>query len=222
MIRAILLDMDGVLIDSEQHWHSIEGAWLRSVIPAWNDDNQKECVGLSMAGLYEYLHLRHDLPMDFADFQLAYTDLAEAIYREKSQLMPGCEEFLEATRGSGLKLAVVSSSPKAWIQTTVDRFHIADYFSQFVSADDVGGIGKPNPAVYLHAACELSETPSECAAIEDSENGILSARRAGMKCVGFRNGLNVSQKMELAHQIIHGFSTAALHSILSSSGTAVE
>jgi HAD superfamily hydrolase (TIGR01509 family) len=214
MFQAVLLDMDGVLIDSERHWHSIEGAWLRSVIPGWEDEHQKECIGLSMAGLYEHLHFKYGLPMMFADFRVAYMDLAESIYREKSGLMPRCEEFLESTRRSGLKLAVVSSSPKAWIQTIVDRFHIADYFCELVSADDVGGIGKPDPAVYIHAAIKLSVVPSACIAIEDSENGLLSARRAGMKCVGFRNGLNDSQSMDLAHQVIEGFSVEALRSIL--------
>jgi HAD superfamily hydrolase (TIGR01509 family) len=214
MTRAILLDMDGVLIDSERHWHSIEGAWLRSVIPGWTDDKQKECIGLSMSGLFDHLHSKYGLPMVFADFRVTYTNLAESIYRERAELMPRCKEFLDSTHGSGLKLAVVSSSPKTWIETMVDRFHIADYFCELVSADDVGGVGKPDPAVYLHAANKLSESPAECIAIEDSENGILSARRAGMRCIGFRNGLNENQNMALAHQVVDGFSQATLQSIL--------
>ena len=214
MVRAILLDMDGVLIDSERHWHAIEGAWLRSVIPGWKDAYQKECVGLSMLGLYEMLGLRHGLSMTYADFRQAYVDLATSIYREHAELMPSCMDFLRAARSSGTKLAVVSSSPKDWIRTIVDRFQIEHYFSRLVSADDVGGIGKPDPAVYLHAAAELSETPSDCVAIEDSENGVLSAVRAGMQCVGFRNGLNDSQNLDRAHQIMKGFSAAAFHALL--------
>jgi HAD superfamily hydrolase (TIGR01509 family) len=214
MIRAILLDMDGVLIDSERHWHAIEGAWLRSVIPGWIDAYQKECVGLSMLGLYEMLCLRHDLSMKYPDFRQAYMELAEAIYQERAELMPQCMDFLRAACNSGTKLAVVSSSPKDWIRIIVDRFQIADYFSRLVSADDVGGIGKPDPAVYLHAAAELSEDPSDCIAIEDSENGVLSAVRAGMRCVGFRNGLNDAQNLERAHQIMKGFSEVAFHSLV--------
>jgi HAD superfamily hydrolase (TIGR01509 family) len=214
MIRAVLLDMDGVLIDSERHWHSIEGAWLRSVIPGWQDEHQKECIGLSMSGLYEMLQVKYGLSMTFEDFRLAYMSLAESIYRESADLMPQCRVFLNAARAAGVKLAVVSSSPKPWIQTIVRRFDIAGYFCKLVSADDVGGIGKPDPAVYLHAADQLSEAPSHCAAIEDSENGILSAHRAGMRCIGFRNGWNDPARMDLAHQIIHGFSEAALQSIL--------
>src|SRR5215471_20927816 len=214
MTKAILLDMDGVLIDSERHWHSIEGAWLRSVIPGWNDSHQKECVGLSMSGLHELLREKHSFSMAFPDFKDAYMELAESIYREKADLMPRCEEFLESSKDAGLKLAVVSSSPKAWIQIMVRRFGIADYFSNLVSADDVGGVGKPDPAVYLHAAGMIEESPVDCIAIEDSENGVLSAHRAGMRCVGFRNGLNDSQKLDLAHHIIHGFSAEAVHSIL--------
>jgi len=213
MIRAILLDMDGVLIDSERHWHSIEGAWLRSVIPGWQDEHQKECIGLSMSGLYEMLQLKYGLSMSFDSFRLAYMDLAESIYRTGADLMPRCREFLNAARTANMKLAVVSSSPKAWIQIIVDRFEIADYFCELVSADDVGGIGKPNPDVYLYAADRVSESPAHCAAIEDSENGILSAHRAGMRCIGFRNGWNDAARMDLANQIIHGFSSKALASI---------
>ena len=214
MVRAILLDMDGVLIDSERHWHAIEGAWLRSVIPGWIDAYQKECVGLSMLGLYEMLSLRHDLSMSFPDFRQAYMELATAIYKDHAELMPRCMDFLQAARRSGTKLAVVSSSPKEWIRTIVDRFEIANYFSRLVSADDVGGIGKPDPAVYLHAAAELSEIPYDCVAIEDSENGVLSAVGAGMQCVGFRNGLNDGQNLERAHRILEGFSEAAFHSLV--------
>ena len=215
MARAILLDMDGVLIDSERHWHSIEGAWLRTVIPGWNDTHQKDCVGLSMSGLHVLLRDKHNLSMEFPDFRSAYMDLAECIYREKADLMPRCQEFLESSRDAGMKLAVVSSSPKDWIQIMVRRFGIADYFSYLISADDVGGVGKPDPAVYLHAANKVEESPANCIAIEDSENGILSARRAGMHCVGFRNGLNDAQRLDLAHHIIHGFSAEAVESILS-------
>jgi HAD superfamily hydrolase (TIGR01509 family) len=141
-------------------------------------------------------------------------ELAEAIYQERAELMPQCMDFLRAACNSGTKLAVVSSSPKDWIRIIVDRFQIADYFSRLVSADDVGGIGKPDPAVYLHAAAELSEDPSDCIAIEDSENGVLSAVRAGMRCVGFRNGLNDAQNLERAHQIMKGFSEVAFHSLV--------
>jgi len=213
MVRAILLDMDGVLIDSERHWHSIEGAWLRSVIPGWMDEYQKECVGLSMSGLYEMLRFRHDLSMTFPDFRLAYVELATAIYKERAELMPHCEDFLRAACTMGVKLAVVSSSPKDWIRIIVDRFHIADYFSMLVSADDVGGVGKPDPAVYLYAAAELLETPADCVAIEDSENGVLSAVRAGMRCIGFRNGFNDAHNLDRAYQIMEGFSEAALLSL---------
>ena len=214
MIRAILLDMDGVLIDSERHWHAIEGAWLRSVIPGWIDEYQKECVGLSMLGLYEMLCRRHDLSITFPDFRQEYLKLATAIYKENAELMPHCIDFLQAARKSGTKLAVVSSSPKEWIRIIVDRFQIEDYFTALVSADDVGGIGKPDPAVYLHAAAELLEQPSDCLAIEDSENGVLSAVRAGMHCVGFRNGMNEGHNLDRAHQIMKGFSAAAFHSLV--------
>jgi len=214
MVRAILLDMDGVLIDSERHWHSIEGAWLRSVIPGWIDEYQKDCVGLSMSGLYDMLRLKHSLSMPFPDFRQVYVELATAIYQERAELMPNCREFLQAARSSGVTLAVVSSSPKDWIRIIVDRFRIAGYFSRLVSADDVGGVGKPDPAVYLHAANKLEVAPKDCVAIEDSENGVLSAVRAGMQCVGFRNGLNDAYNLNHAHQIIKGFTEAALHSLL--------
>src|SRR6185295_9378301 len=132
MTKAILLDMDGVLIDSERHWHTIEGEWLRTVIPGWSDSHQKECVGLSMSGLHEMLRGKHNLSMAFSDFRDAYMNLAQSIYTEKAALMPRCEEFLESSRYAGLKLAVVSSSPKEWIQIMVRRFGIEGYFCTLV------------------------------------------------------------------------------------------
>jgi beta-phosphoglucomutase-like phosphatase (HAD superfamily) len=134
----------------------------------------KECVGLSMLGLCNLLCLRHDLSMTFPDFRQAYVELTTAIYQEHAELMPRCMDFLQAARG-GHETCRCIVVPEEWIQAIVDRFQLTNFFSRLVSADDVDGISKPDPAVYLHAAAELSEVPSLCIAIEDSENGVLSA-----------------------------------------------
>jgi beta-phosphoglucomutase-like phosphatase (HAD superfamily) len=87
----------------------------------------------------------------------------------------------------------------------LDRFSLRDSFKVVVSADELAGRGKPSPAIYLLTAARLGIRPNRCIAIEDSQNGVLSAKNAEMYCVGFRNGFNDEQDLSRADAIIHHF-----------------
>ena len=87
----------------------------------------------------------------------------------------------------------------------LQRFNLRESFKVVVSADELAGEGKPSPAIYLHTANRLGVRPDRCIAIEDSYNGVLSAKRAEMFCIGFRNGFNDEQDLSNADVIIHHF-----------------
>ena len=87
----------------------------------------------------------------------------------------------------------------------LERFSLRDSFKVVVSADELAGEGKPSPAIYLLTAIRLGVSPHRCIAIEDSKNGVLSAKNAGMFCVGYRNGFNEEQDLSRADMIIHHF-----------------
>ena len=87
----------------------------------------------------------------------------------------------------------------------LERFSLRNSFQVVVSADELHGQGKPSPAIYLLTAKRLGIRPQRCVAIEDSQNGVLSAKNAEMFCVGFRNGFNNEQDLSRADMIIHHF-----------------
>lgn len=89
------------------------------------------------------------------------------------------------------------------------RFGLRDAFKAVVSADELDGEGKPSPVIYLRTAQRLDVDPRQCIAVEDSKNGALSAKSAGMYCIGFRNGFNEEQDLSRADMIIHRFSELA-------------
>ena len=87
----------------------------------------------------------------------------------------------------------------------LQRFSLRESFKIVVSADELAGEGKPSPAIYLHTAKRLGIRPDRCIAIEDSKNGVLSAKKAEMFCIGFRNGFNDEQDLSNADMIIRHF-----------------
>jgi beta-phosphoglucomutase-like phosphatase (HAD superfamily) len=87
----------------------------------------------------------------------------------------------------------------------VKRFDLNQHFEKVISADETDSKGKPAPDIYIHTMKQLNKDPSECLAIEDSKNGVISAQKAGMKCVGLKNGFNDDQDLSFSDILIHGF-----------------
>jgi HAD superfamily hydrolase (TIGR01509 family) len=200
---AVIFDMDGVIVDSELHWKSVEGFFLQSLVPGWSSADQGKIIGLSLRSLYDMLTGEYGLRESRERFEALYEEVASNIYRRKASLMDGFTELLADLNGHSVPVALSSSSPTSWIDMVTDRFGLRPHFQAVVSADELDGEGKPSPAIYLLAARKLGADPRGCIAIEDSTNGVLSARRAGMFCIGFRNGFNDEQDLSPAHTIIH-------------------
>jgi HAD superfamily hydrolase (TIGR01509 family) len=197
--------MDGVIVDSELHWHSLEGYFLKSLIPTWTAADQGRIIGLSLPNSYSLLKSEYGLQTDEQEFLARYHDMATQIYSEKTELLPGFSRTLAYLQGIKMPLAVASSSHRSWIELVLDKFELHDAFEVVVSADEVGGKGKPAPDIYLYTAGRLGVKPEECTVIEDSRNGVLSAKSAGMFCIGIRNGFNEEQDISAADVIIEGF-----------------
>jgi sugar-phosphatase len=105
-----------------------------------------------------------------------------ALVRERGELKPGVEQALSLVQSRGLRTALASSSPSAIIDTVLDRFGLRSAF-EIVHSAEGEPYGKPHPGVYLHTAERLGVRPQECLAIEDSPNGVLAAKAAGMRCL---------------------------------------
>ena len=203
---AVIFDMDGVIVDSEIHWKTTEGFFLQSLIPGWSAKDQDKIIGLGVLDLYALLVDTYYLQKTQQEFLEIYQQMANEIYGQKVSLIAGFTELLTALNTNHIPVALASSSPTSWINIMLERFSLRDSFQVVVSADELKGEGKPSPAIYLLTASRLGILPERCVAIEDSKNGVLSAKNAEMFCVGFRNGFNNEQDLSRADVIIHHFS----------------
>ena len=204
-MQAFIFDMDGVIVDSEIHWKSVEGYFLSRVIPGWTEEDQGRIVGISLDNLFTMLREEYGYRGSQEQFLETYHANAHRIYTEKVELLPGFQARLLVLQAKGLKLALASSSPRAWIDLVLERFDLRRAFDVTVSAEEIEGEGKPSPAIYLHTARKLGVDPARCVVVEDSRNGVLSARAAGMYCIGLRNGFNDDQDLSGANIVVDGY-----------------
>jgi len=202
---AVIFDMDGVIVDSEIHWKTTEGYFLQSLIPTWSINDQDKILGLGVHDLYALLASTYQLHKTKEQFLELYQEMANVIYGEKVSLIEGFTELLSVLHANHIPVALASSSPWTWINIMLERFNLRESFQAIVSADELEGEGKPSPAIYLLTAKQLGVSPTRCIAIEDSKNGVLSAKNAGMYCIGFRNGFNDEQDLSRADMIIQHF-----------------
>jgi HAD superfamily hydrolase (TIGR01509 family) len=202
---AVIFDMDGVIVDSEIHWKTTEGFFLQSLILGWSLNDQDSIIGLGVLDLYKLLVDTYHLQKTKDEFLEIYQEMANDIYGQKVSLIEGFIELLTELNTNHIPVALTSSSPISWINIMLDRFNLRDSFQAVISADELTGQGKPFPAIYVLTATRLGVRPDRCVAIEDSKNGVLSAKNAEMFCVGFRNGFNDEQDLSRADMIIHHF-----------------
>lgn len=215
MKTAVVFDMDGVLVDSEVHWVEVEASFLGSFVGGWSEQDQQQIIGLSAYDVYAHLKSNYGLEIEKEEFLSKYFSLADSIYGEKCQLIPGALELAKSLSKMGVHVGLASSSPRQWVSIASDRFGFKDIFEVVCSSDDVGGVGKPKPDVYLHALKKMDCVDVPSLAIEDSSKGVAAAIAAGMLCVGFRNGFNDKQDLSKATLEVRGFSQISPEKVIS-------
>ena len=185
MIRAVIFDLDGVLIDSEQVWDTAREQLTKELGGRWHAGAQRDMMGMSSLEWSRYMH--EDLGIDLPPQEISdeVVRRLQRLYRERLPLLPGAREAVERL-AARWPLAVASSSNRPLIELVLGLAGIADRFRVTVSSEEVPR-GKPAPDVYLEAARRLGVDAGDCAAIEDSEKGLLSARSAAMRVIAIPN-----------------------------------
>ncbi|HTS74179.1 MAG TPA: HAD family phosphatase [Gaiellaceae bacterium] len=185
MIEAVVFDMDGVLLDSEHVWDEAREELVKDRGGRWHDGAQRDMMGMSSLEWSRYMHDRLGVPEPPVEISAEVVRRLEAVYREHLPAVPGASEAV-ARLAARWPLGLASSSNRELIELALELLGAAHLFQATVSSEEVAR-GKPAPDVYLEAARRLAVDPARAAAVEDSHNGILSAKAAGMRVLAIPN-----------------------------------
>jgi len=180
-VDAIVFDMDGVLVDSEPlGLEAMRRVMARHGVTYTEADNE-QFLGVTTPESCRILKARHALTAAEEDLAGQYVGILLALIRERPRPMRGVPDVLVTLRAAGHRLALASSAEPPVIAANLASLDIARFFSVVVSGTEVGR-GKPAPDVFLEAARRLGVPPDGCLVVEDSRNGLLAAKAAGMAC----------------------------------------
>ena len=203
MIKAVLFDMDGLMIDSE----SIQSKSFEEIIkeygkqPIYNDQGIVQTVGISARDNWLQLAQTYSLNEDIDVLIEKKRQVYESLLLKNLSPMPGLINLLNHLANYPVKKAVVSSSAKRNIDIVVNQLGITQHFDTFVSGEQVKH-GKPAPDIFLEAANLLHVEPSNCLVLEDAVTGVQSAKSAGMKVIAVPNKFTAHQDFSAANKII--------------------
>jgi HAD superfamily hydrolase (TIGR01509 family) len=185
LIAAVVFDMDGVLIESEEVWDAVRESYVRERGGRYDDEIQRAMMGMSSHEWSRYLHETAGVADEPEAINADVVQRMLDAYREHLPLFDGAVDAVRHL-AERYPLAVASSSNRPLIDTVLEVAGLTQYFIATVSSEEVPR-GKPAPDVYLEAARRLGVAPESCAAVEDSHSGIRSAKAAGMRVVAIPN-----------------------------------
>ena len=185
MIEAIVFDLDGILIDSEHVWDEVRQQLADERGGRWNDNASRDMMGMSSIEWSRYMRDVVGLSEEPEEISAEVVRRLEDRYRRELPLIPGAEQAVQRL-AARWPLALASSSNRELIDLVLESSGLGRYFEASVSSEEVAR-GKPAPDVFLEAARRLGVGPTSCAAVEDSENGILAAKAAGMRTIAIPN-----------------------------------
>ena len=184
-VEAVVFDLDGVLIDSEHVWDEARQQLARDRGGRWTETASRDMMGMSSLEWSRYMHEVIGVPDSPEEISAEVVRRLARIYRRELPLFDGAVEAVERL-AARWPLGLASSSNRELIDLVLQLSGLERFFRATVSSEEVPR-GKPAPDVYLEAARRLGVDPARCAAIEDSENGIRSAKAAGMRVLAIPN-----------------------------------
>lgn len=203
VVRAVIFDLDGVLVDSEELWDVVRRDVAAEAGRRWPTEATRAMQGMSTAEWSAYLTGAVGVPAEPDKVAATVIDRMAAQYEARLPLLPGAVEVVERL-GRRWPLGLASSSPRRLIDTVLESAGLAHWFQVSVSTEQVTA-GKPSPAVYQTAAQRLGVRSQEAIAIEDSTNGLRSAAAAGLGVLAVPNAAYPPSEdaLTLADVVVH-------------------
>lgn len=193
-VKALIFDMDGVLIDSEPLWRRAMISGFNSVGMAFTEEDCRKTTGMRFMEVI-HIWLNHFKITDVSPVQLEkeVLDILVKLIETEGQPMPGAIELFEFAKSINLKTGLATSSSSRLMNAVLHKLRLQYSFDAVVSAEFMD-YGKPHPEVFLACANQLNVKPQECVVVEDSVNGVIAAKAAQMKVIAIPDGEHRYQK----------------------------
>jgi HAD superfamily hydrolase (TIGR01509 family) len=220
MIKTVIFDMDGVLIDSEPIHKSINQEFFREIgVPVSDKEYEEQFVGSPLEQMFVQLKQSNNISASISEL----TDecgkrILSGFEDAELSAAHGVGNLLNEIKNMGLNLAVGSSSSPKLISLVINKIGLNEYFQHLVSGYEVEN-GKPYPDLFLHIAGLFGTNPNDCFVIEDSALGVEASSRAGMNTIGVRNISEVVQNLSKADLVVEDFSSIEQNKILNAINT---
>ncbi len=204
MIKAVIFDMDGVIVDSEPIMDIVLTLFFKDMNIEFDIDIAKEYRGGSSEAFWGELKRVYSLPRSVDYYVEERLKRTIDYYRQNGvKLIENVIDLIEELRTLNLKIALATSAAHERMKVTMELLNLEKYFDVVVTSRFIKK-AKPDPEIFLYACDSLNTEPQNCLVIEDSRNGITAAKKAGMNCIGFdKTG---EQDLTIADLVIHDFS----------------
>jgi len=200
MIKAVIFDMDGTMVNTEDLWKDVNSELAKSYGKTFDMSTRAKMMGRKEEDAIRIFKDHHKLSASIDElFESRNKLLFNKIH--KVTINPGLIELINLIDGSGLKKAIATSTYKDFAMAVLNSTDLAEKFSVIITGDMIQN-GKPRPDIFLEAASELETKPENCLVIEDSENGVEAGHNAGMKVIAVPHEYSKAQDFSKADKIV--------------------
>lgn len=201
-MKAVIFDMDGVIIDSQSIHFEVDMQTLKELGCSISVEELEKYAGATNEYVFTDIKKNYNIDKSVEEIIKYKVEMVKKrIIQSDLEPMEGIKEILIELKNKNIPAAIASSSPKDLISVVISKFKLENYFKYIVSGEDVKN-GKPSPEIYIKTAKKLEISPEYCTVIEDSRNGVLAAKAAGMNCIGFRNINSGNQDLSKADIVV--------------------
>lgn len=201
-MKAFIFDMDGVIIDSEPIHFEVDSKVMKHFGIDIDQEELEEYVGMDNEEMWNIIKAKYNMKQSVSEiigYQLSKK--VQAFKETKIGPIEGITDLFNILHKLNIPMAVASSSSKELIEVVMNKFGISHYFTYIISGEEVNK-SKPEPDIYLEAARVIKVEPKDCVVLEDSKNGVIAAKAAGMKCIGYHNPNSGNQDLSRADIIV--------------------
>jgi len=214
MIKAVIFDVDGVIAETEHIHIEAEKQTLLKHGVNITEDELHEYTGTTAKHMFTELIAKFKLDTTFEGMCIEKESIMFKLLEEGAQPTKGVIEILNKLRQKRVKLAVASSSQGRLVHYVLAKLGITQLFDSIITAEDVVH-GKPDAEIFLMSARRLNVNPAECLVVEDAKLGVEAAKKARMKCLGYKNPHSGNQDLSKADIVTEDFSGLDVNEMLS-------